>query len=113
MADDRILLFSSLARRGNTFAAHLLGFRGDLRSECPDEGADRSGISGGRDRAVPDSYGKSSPLIEIATVLEHTGFLRDRGSLAHLGRHPQSQPRDGAGFSVVLFCERTYLSVLE
>src|SRR5208282_1228878 len=48
----------AVAGRRASFAADVLGICGGLRAECADQGADRTGVSSGRDWALSAADGK-------------------------------------------------------
>ena len=80
----------------------VLGICGDLRAECADEGADRTGVSGRGDRAVSAADGEFAAPAEAAVDFQHAGIFRDRDAVALAGGGGESGAGAVARVSVVL-----------
>ncbi len=103
MAHARLLLLSAIARRRASLALRLLGIRGDVCVECSDERPDRTGISGGSDRAFSVADGDLAQVAEAAPGLEHAGIPGDCHALARSGGAAESAARP----SRAAFCGST------
>src|ERR1035438_166028 len=85
VADADLLAVSGIAGTGEACARDLLGTGCGMRAERAHQRADRAGVSGWSDRALPAADGKSAAPATAATGFEHAGFSRNRRALAHSG----------------------------
>jgi hypothetical protein len=83
-------------------ALDLLGTRRRVRAQRAHQGIDRTGVSGGSDRALSAADWEFAALAEAASVFERAGVSRDRCAVAHSGRAAKSGAGPRARISLVL-----------